>query len=364
MDAFAYFSRFQPIRPEPVQTAWFYQHSFNFINLRSQWMLWLTFRRFGLAAQNPSKMHDLITIPSTLFDFEANGCFWLLLEISAQPSRTPPECVISAAFFNFTCFWNQWMLLLSFRRFGLATQNPSWMHNFISIPSILFDFETNGRFCLLFVVSSWPPRTPPEWIILPEFLQFYTILKPMDACAYCSRFQPGRPEPLEHMILLTFLQFWTILKPMSAFGYFSQFQLGRPEPLRNASFYQHSFNFTWFWSQWILFLLFVVSAWPPRTPLEHMILLAFLQFCVILKPMGGFAYFPRFQPSCPEPHPEGIILLAFLQFYTISKPTDAFRSFSPAAQNPPRTDDFISIPSFLWDFEVNRWRCLLFAVSV
>jgi len=78
-----------------------------------------------------------------------------------------------------------------------------------------------------------------------------------------------------------------------------------------------------------------------------MILLAFLQFCVILKPMGGFAYFPRFQPSCPEPHPEGIILLAFLQFYTISKPTDAFRSFSPAAQNPPRKDDFISIPSFL-----------------
>ena len=108
-------------------------------------------------------------------------------------------------------------------------------------------------------------------------------------------------NPLEHMILLTFLQFWTILKPMSAFGYFSQFQLGRPEPLRNASFYQHSFNFTWFWSQWILFLLFVVSAWPPRTPLEHMILLAFLQFCVILKPMGGFAYFPRFEPSCPEP---------------------------------------------------------------
>ena len=76
-------------------------------------------------------------------------------------------------------------------------------------------------------------------------------------------------------------------------------------------------------------------------------LIAFLQFCEILKPTGAFAYFSRFRPDRPEPHPEGIILLAFLQFYTISKPTDAFRSFSPAAQNPPRTDDFISIPSFL-----------------
>ena len=142
-------------------------------------------------------------------------------------------------------------------------------------------------------------------------------------------------NPLEHMILLTFLQFWTILKPMSAFGYFSQFQLGRPEPLRNASFYQHSFNFTWFWSQWILFLLFVVSAWPPRTPLEHMTLLAFLQFCVILKPMGSFAYSPRFQPRTP---PESVILFAFLQFYISLKTMDAsayFSRFQTGRPEPP-----------------------------
>ena len=187
------------------------------------------------------------------------------------------------------------MLLLSFRRFGLATQNPSWMHNFISIPSILFDFETNGRFCLLFVVSSWPPRTPPEWIILPEFLQFYTILKPMDACAYCSRFQPGRPEPPRTH------DFTDI-----------------PSILNN------------FEANECVWVLFAISAWPPRTPPECIILPAFLQFYMILKPMDSF-------------------------------PT--FRGFSLATQNPPRAHDFISIPSILCDFEANGWFCLLSAVS-
>ena len=43
---------------------------------------------------------------------------------------------------------------------------------------MLCDFEANGCFCLLFQVSAWPPRIPPECVILLGFLRFYAILKP------------------------------------------------------------------------------------------------------------------------------------------------------------------------------------------
>ena len=101
MGTLADFSRFQPGRPEPLQTARFYQHSFNFERYRSQWVLLLTFRGFSLAAQNPSRLHDFTSIPSILNDIEANGCFCLLFAVIAWPSRTHPDCMILLAYLQF-----------------------------------------------------------------------------------------------------------------------------------------------------------------------------------------------------------------------------------------------------------------------
>ena len=123
MGAFAYFSQFQPGRPEPLQTARLYLYSFTFEG-----------------------------------------------------------------------YWSQCVLLLTFLGFSLAAQNPSRLHDFTSIPSILSDIEAHGCFCLLFVDSAWPPRTPSRLHDFTCILKFWAILKPMDTCAYFSRFQPDRPE--------------------------------------------------------------------------------------------------------------------------------------------------------------------------
>ena len=37
---------------------------------------------------------------------------------------------------------------------------------------ILSDFEDNGLFYAVFELLAWPPRTLPEGIILPAFVQF------------------------------------------------------------------------------------------------------------------------------------------------------------------------------------------------
>ena len=125
----------------------------------------------------------------------------LKFSVSAWPPGTPRECIILAAFLQFYMILKPMDSFLTFRGFSLDTENPRRAHDFISIPSILWDFEANGWFCLLSTVSAQLPRTPPESVILHAFLQFYTILKPMDAFAYFSRFQTGRPEPpLEHII--------------------------------------------------------------------------------------------------------------------------------------------------------------------
>ena len=75
LGAFAYFSWFQPGRPEHLQTARFYEHSFNFDWYWSQRVLLLTFRGFSVAAQNPSRRHDFTRIHAVLSDFEANDLF-------------------------------------------------------------------------------------------------------------------------------------------------------------------------------------------------------------------------------------------------------------------------------------------------
>ena len=219
-------------------------------------------------------------IPSILNDLEANGCFCLLFVVSAWPPGATPDCTIWSAFlqfwtilkpmgtfadfsqfqpdrpeplqtarfyqhsFKFERYWSQWVRLLAFRSFSLTAQNPSRLHDLTSIPSISSDIEAKGCFCLLFVISAWPPRTRPDCTILPAFLQFLTILKPLGAFAYFSWFHPGRPEPLpDCTILRAFLQFWLILKPTGTSAYFSRFQRGRPEPVQTARFYQLSFNF-------------------------------------------------------------------------------------------------------------------------
>ena len=89
----------------------------------------------------------------------------------------------------------------TFLSFSLAAQNPPWTYN--SIPSILSDFEANPWFCLLFAVSIQLPRTPPECVILPAFLQFYLFLKPMKAFAYFPTFRLGswRPECFSRSVL-------------------------------------------------------------------------------------------------------------------------------------------------------------------
>ena len=86
----------------------------------------------------------------------------------------------------------------------------------------MYDTEANACFCLLFSVSAWPPRTPLDCMILPAFLQFRAILKPMGAFAYFSWIQPGRPEPLPDCTIL----------PASS-------------------------NFERYWNQWILVLTFL-----------------------------------------------------------------------------------------------------------
>ena len=70
-------------------------------------------------------------------------------------------------------------------------------------PSILSDFEANPWFCLLFAVSIQLPRTPPECVILPAFLQFYLFLKPTKAFAYFPTFRLGswRPECFSRSVL-------------------------------------------------------------------------------------------------------------------------------------------------------------------
>ena len=115
-------------------------------------------------------MHQntLSCIPSLLTDIEATGCFCLLFVVSAWPPRP-----------------------------------PSRLHDFTSIPSILSDIEANVCFCLLFAVSVQLPRTLPEYVILPAFLQFYLFLKPMNAFAYFPTFRLGswRPECFSRSVL-------------------------------------------------------------------------------------------------------------------------------------------------------------------
>ena len=112
------------------------------------------------------------------------------------------------------------MLLHTFRGFSLGSQNPSRLHNLTSIPSVLSDFGSYNF--LLFSVSAWPHRTPPDCMILRAFLQFLPILKPLGAFAYFSWIQPGRPEPLPDCTIL----------PASS-------------------------NFERYWNQWILVLTFL-----------------------------------------------------------------------------------------------------------
>ena len=103
--------------------AWFYQHSCKFI-----WFLFfLTLRGFSLAVQNPSKMHDFTSMPSTSCDFEADGCFCLLFEVAAWSPRTSPESTILAPFLHsiFLGLKANRSLLLTLRDFDFAAQNLS-----------------------------------------------------------------------------------------------------------------------------------------------------------------------------------------------------------------------------------------------
>ena len=146
-------------------------------------MLLLTFLSFSLAAQNPSRLHDFTSIPSILTVFPNIFSYFLyffVISFSFLPFAFISYYfqVVIASFSYFLPFpassryFLRWVLLLTFRSFSLAAQNPSRLHDFTSIPSILSDIEANGCFCLLFAVSAWPPRTPPDCTILLAFLQF------------------------------------------------------------------------------------------------------------------------------------------------------------------------------------------------
>ena len=138
------------------------------------------------------RTHDFIDIPSILNDFEANECVWVLFAISAWPPRTPPECIILPAFLQFYMILKPMDSFPTFRGFSLATQNPPRAHDFISIPSILCDFEANGWFCLLSAVSAQLPRAPSRRY---HFTGIPSILHDFEANGCFSQFQPSRPEP-------------------------------------------------------------------------------------------------------------------------------------------------------------------------
>ena len=82
---------------------------------------------------------------------------------------------------------------------------------------------------------------------------------------------------------------------MDALAFFARLQPGSSEALQNAWFYQHSFNFVLFWSQWMLLLTFRGFRLAAQNPPEYMILVAFIQFYVILRPMADSGKFLRFQ---------------------------------------------------------------------
>ena len=81
-----YFSRFQPDLPEPLQNAWIYLDSCDIMRFCSQRFFLLTFPRFSLTSQNPSRIHDFTWIPIVLCDFVGTGCFYLLFQVSAWPN--------------------------------------------------------------------------------------------------------------------------------------------------------------------------------------------------------------------------------------------------------------------------------------
>ena len=146
MDAFASFSQFHP-GPEHLQTARFYRAFLQFL---------------------------AILKPMGAFAYSSRF----------RPGR--PEPLQTARFyqhsFNFERYCNQWVLLLTFRGFSLAAQNPSRLHDFTSIPSILTDIKPNECFRILFAVSAWPPRTPPACkipSILSDFDSYNFLRSPL-----------------------------------------------------------------------------------------------------------------------------------------------------------------------------------------
>ena len=120
----------------------------------------------------PATSSYFLVFPTT----SSHSCYFLLFPFAYfswfQPGRpVPPQ---TARFylhsFNFEGYLRQWVLLLTFLGFSLAAQNLSRLYDFTSIPSILSDIASNG--CLLFAVSAWPPRTPPDCTIYQHSCNF------------------------------------------------------------------------------------------------------------------------------------------------------------------------------------------------
>ena len=84
-------------------------------------------------------------------------------------------------------------------------------------------FWSHPWFCLLFAVSVQLPRTPPECVILPAFLQFYLFLKPMNAFTYFPTFRLGSWRPECFSPALSRSCYFLIFPPISS--YFCSFLL-------------------------------------------------------------------------------------------------------------------------------------------
>ena len=119
----------------------------------SQWLILPTFRRFGLAAQNPSRMHDY------------------------QDSS------------NFLRFGSQWLVFLVFRGFRLTTQNPISMYVFSKLHAVVCDLEANGWFCLRL------QRLPKHWL-LPH------VAPRRPVSVFCSVFRSVAAYSLQVAILI------------------------------------------------------------------------------------------------------------------------------------------------------------------
>ena len=143
---------------------------------------------------------------------------------------------------------------------------------------------------------------------------------------------------------------------MAYFSQFSRFQPGRPEPLQKAWFYQDSFNFKRFWSQWLILASFWGFSLAAQNPSRRHDFTRIHPIIFDFVPMADFGKFLGFQPGRPETFQKVWFYqdsCNFNWFWSQWRILTNFWGFSLAAQNPPKRHDFTRIYPILSDFEAN-----------